>query len=97
MSGAAAKRKGKRNEYRTVRWLEAQGYVCTLSGGSLGLWDIVGLGPTDAVACQVKSNRPPGPRERAALHAFLDGSAPYLRRLIVVWDDHRHTPRVWGW
>jgi Holliday junction resolvase len=40
-----AKRKGTRNEHRTIRLLEAAGYSCTRSGGSLGVFDVVALAP----------------------------------------------------
>jgi hypothetical protein len=48
-----AKAKGKRNEHRSMALLEAAGYHCTRSAGSLGEWDIIG--PTDVVLCQVRT------------------------------------------
>jgi Holliday junction resolvase-like predicted endonuclease len=50
-----AKAKGKRNEHRSMALLEAAGYRCTQSAGSLGEWDIIGTGPTDMVLVQVKT------------------------------------------
>jgi len=37
------KRKGSRNEHRTMALLEAAGYSCTRSGGSLGVFDVVAI------------------------------------------------------
>jgi Holliday junction resolvase len=39
-----SKRKGTRNEHRSIALLEASGYHCTRSAGSLGDWDIVAIG-----------------------------------------------------
>jgi Holliday junction resolvase len=65
-----AKRKGTRNEHKSRRLLETAGYCVTRAAGSLGAWDLVGIGPTDVVLLQVKSNRPPAPAEREALKLF---------------------------
>jgi hypothetical protein len=40
-----AKRKGTRNEHRSIALLESAGYRCSRSAASLGEWDIVGIGP----------------------------------------------------
>jgi Holliday junction resolvase len=50
-----AKAKGNRAERRAVRMLEAAGYVCTKAGGSLGLFDVIAIGPTAVRLVQVKS------------------------------------------
>jgi hypothetical protein len=42
-----AKAKGTRNEHRSIGMLEAAGYQCTRAAGSLGAWDIIGIGSTD--------------------------------------------------
>jgi Holliday junction resolvase len=90
-----AKAKGSRNERRTVALLQAQGYVCTKSSGSLGVFDVIGIGERDIVLCQVKSNRWPGkadmdaiakiaapPTCRKIIHRLLDGGAvPDIREL----------------
>lgn len=72
--------------------LEAAGYRCLRSGGSLGEWDVVGIGPQDVVLCQVKSNRGPGTLERLALQESCP--YPHVRRLIHVWRDYKRTPEV---
>jgi hypothetical protein len=40
---------------RCIRILEAAGYVCTKAGGSLGAFDVIGIGPTGIRAVQVKA------------------------------------------
>ena len=50
-----AKRKGTRNEHRSIKVLEPAGYRCTRSAASLGDWDIIGTGSHDVVLCQVKT------------------------------------------
>ena len=87
-----AKKKGARNEHRSMALLEAAGYRCVRSGGSLGEWDIIGLGLKDTVLVQVKSNRGPGRMERMALMDFP--IAPFMRRLIHVWKDRQKLPVV---
>ncbi len=49
-----SKRKGTRAELRCIRILESAGYICTKAGGSLGIFDVIGLGPFDIRAVQVK-------------------------------------------
>ena len=50
-----AKAKGTRAELRAVRILEAAGYSCTKAGGSLGMFDVIALGPQDVRCLQVKA------------------------------------------
>lgn len=50
-----AKAKGARAERRAMQLLEALGYSCTKAGGSLGLFDVVAIGPVDFRCIQVKS------------------------------------------
>lgn len=87
-----AKAKGNRNEKRSMRILEASGYSCTRSAASLGEWDIIGVGPTDFVLCQVKSNRWPRPDEMETLKLFV--CPPNARRIVHRWRDRQHTPDV---
>ena len=49
------KRKGTRAELKCIRILEAAGYCCTKAGGSLGVFDVIALGPRDVRAIQVKA------------------------------------------
>lgn len=50
-----AKAKGTRAERRAIRILEAAGYACTKAGGSLGIFDVIGIGPVDVRCLQVKA------------------------------------------
>lgn len=50
-----AKRKGTRAEHRAMRLLEAAGYVCTRASASLGLFDVIAIGPADVRLVQVKA------------------------------------------
>lgn len=50
-----AKAKGTRAEHRAMRILEAAGYVCTRAGASLGLFDVIAVGPADVRLVQVKA------------------------------------------
>ena len=72
--------------------LEAAGYRCVRSGGSLGEWDVVGISSLDVVLVQVKSNRNPGTLELAALRESC--AWPHVRRLVHVWKDHARSPIV---
>jgi len=49
------KAKGTRAEHRARRLLEAAGYVCTRASASLGLFDLVAIGPVDVRLIQVKA------------------------------------------
>jgi len=49
------KAKSSRAERRAMKILEAAGYVCTKAGGSLGLFDVVAIGPANVRLLQVKS------------------------------------------
>ncbi len=51
------KKKGTRNEHRSIRLLEAAGYRCTRAAASLGTWDVIGVSSDDVVLLQVKSGR----------------------------------------
>lgn len=86
------KAKGSRNERKSRDLLTALGYNVTKSGGSLGQWDLIGIGTTDAVLVQVKSNRPPCPAEREALELFP--CPQNFRKLIHVWKDYARQPQV---
>jgi Holliday junction resolvase len=63
-----AKRKGARAERRAIGLLEAAGYQCTKAGGSLGVFDIIAIGPHDVKGVQVKAGTARcRPLERAQL------------------------------
>jgi Holliday junction resolvase len=65
-----SKAKGSRAERRTIKLLEAEGFICTKAGGSLGVFDVIALG-ANAIRCvQVKAGSARLSRdERAAIKA----------------------------
>ena len=66
-----SKRKGREASATASALLEAAGYLCTKSGGSLGLFDVIAIGPTDVRAMQVKSGtKRLTPLEREAITAL---------------------------
>lgn len=87
-----AKRKGTRNEHRSMRLLEAAGYAVTRAAASLGVWDIIGIGPVDIVLVQVKTNAWPGSVEMEQLTLFK--APPNARKLVHRWRDRQRMPDV---
>jgi len=92
VEGVNTKAKGTRNEHRSMVLLERAGYRCTRSAASLGCWDIVGVGSTDFVLVQVKSNRLPGTIEMAELADFR--CPKNCKKLIHTWRDRARLPDV---
>jgi Holliday junction resolvase-like predicted endonuclease len=84
--------KGTRAEYKSRRLLEAAGYVVVRAAASKGPFDLVAVSTVDVLLVQVKSNRPPGPAERAALAACP--CPPSGKRLVHVWRDRVPKPEV---
>ena len=75
-----------------MRLLEAAGYSCTRAAGSLGAFDIVGIGSTDFVAVQVKTWDWPGLVEMEDLRNFR--CPPNCRKLLHRWRDRQRQPDV---
>ena len=86
------KRKGSKNEHRSIRLLEAAGYACTRAAASLGAWDIIGIGSTDFVAVQVKTRDWPGAAEMETLKLFP--VPPNCRKLVHRYRDGVRLPDV---
>lgn len=87
-----AKRKGTRNEHRSIALLEADGYQCTRAAGSLGAWDIVGIGSVDIVLVQVKTGRWPGTVEMETMKLFPVPAN--CRKLVHRWEERKRMPLV---
>jgi Holliday junction resolvase len=87
-----AKAKGSRNERRSRDLLEAAGYAVTRAAGSMGAWDLVGVGSTDLVLCQVKTRDWPGTVEMETLREFPAPSN--ARKLVHRWRDRQRVPDV---
>ena len=80
-----AKAKGARNEHKSMRLLEALGYRCSRSAGSLGAWDIIGIGVSDVVLVQVKTRDWPGTVEMETMREFRVPAG--VRRIVHRWRD----------
>lgn len=89
---STAKRKGARNEHRSIHLLEAAGYRCIRSAGSLGEWDVVAIGSSDIVLVQVKTGRWPGSLEFEALREAR--TPPNVRKLVHRWCPRQQRPDV---
>lgn len=87
-----AKAKGSRNERRSMKLLEATGYACTRAAASLGVFDIIGIGSTDVVLCQVKTRDWPSTEETECIRLFL--APANCRKLIHRWLDGERLPDV---
>ena len=89
-------RRGVRAELRAIKDLEALGYLCTRSGGSLGLFDVVALGPDGAIFIQVKS----GIRFSALIASVRKAQSgivlALLRRFPTI-PDAGLKYEVWAW
>ena len=86
------KKKGARREHDTMALLESLGYRCTRSSASLGEWDVIGIGTTDIVLVQVKTNEWPGSWEMRILEEYR--VPPNVRKLVHRWRDGQHLPDV---
>lgn len=86
------KAKGSRNERRTIALLEAAGYSCMKAGGSLGVFDVIGMGANDFIAVQVKTNRSASPAE---IETIKDFRVPTnCKKLIHIWQDRKRMPII---
>ena len=87
-----SKAKGSRVERKAMRWYESKGYRCTKSGGSLGCWDIIGIGAADVLLIQVKANRWCAGKELANIIAF--SVPPNCQKIVLRWDDYARAPEI---
>jgi Holliday junction resolvase len=86
------KAKGSRAEAKSRRMLGVQGYSVTKSGGSLGLFDLIGISRDSMVCVQVKANRGPRSVEMEALRAFA--CPPGCRKEVHIWRDRCAAPQI---
>lgn len=86
------KRKGNRNERRSMAIFEAAGYLCCRSAASLGMFDIVAIGPHDVILCQVKTRDWPCANEMELLREFKKPT--YARVVLHRWRDRVRLPDV---
>lgn len=84
-----AKAKGARCERKVKKLMEDAGWSVTKSGGSLGLWDLIGVKPHgDILVVQVKSNRRPGKKEMRLLQMFAN-NFPGVECAVAVVKDRK--------
>lgn len=86
------KAKGSRRERQARKLLEATGHYVVKSGGSLGIFDLVALGPTGARLIQVKSNEKPRPAERERLAHFP--RFPFASKELWIFYDRIREPVI---
>jgi Holliday junction resolvase len=86
------KRKGSKNERRSRRLLEAQGYAVTRAAASLGAFDLIAICARNILLVQVKSNRWPCAAEVEQMRAF--GAPKVARKVIHRWRDRARAPDV---
>ncbi len=86
------KAKGARNEHRSMELMERAGYFCIRSAASRSPWDFVGIGATDFVLGQSRTDRWPSREEMEDLKDFR--CPPNTRKLIHVWRPRKRLPEV---
>lgn len=87
-----AKRKGTRNEHKSMKFLSSQGYSCTRAAASLGVFDVIAISQKEIVLVQVKTNRWANQKEVKAMRDF---PAPKnAKKLIHCWRDGSKSPDV---
>lgn len=86
------KAKGSRRERQARKILESAGYHVVKAGGSLGVFDLVAIGPTGCRLIQVKSNEKPRPAERERLALFT--CPPYASKELWIFYDRIREPSV---
>ncbi len=86
------KAKGSRNERRSRKILESQGYEVLKAGASLGVFDLVGIGAEDIVLVQVKTNSWPSRKEVVRME--VTQCPPNCRKVIHRWRDRVELPDI---
>lgn len=84
--------KGRRAEWRSRDWLQAQGYEVVRAAGSKGTFDLVAFNETEILLVNVKCGKWPPPIERLAMAGTVAPSN--ARRVCHRWDDRAREPRV---
>jgi hypothetical protein len=88
-----AKRKGTRAEHRAMQMLAEAGYRCTRASASLGLFDVIAIGPNDVRLVQVKAGtKYLSARERAQIVSLE--VPPNVMRECWRFPDRCRTPVI---
>jgi hypothetical protein len=86
--------KGRRNEYRSMAFLEGAGYHCIRAAGSRGLFDIWAVSATDFILCQVKS----GDARLTTPDLTLIKALPVptnCRKVVHIWRPRQKLPTIY--
>ncbi len=86
------KAKCSRNERRSRDLLRSQGYEVLKAGASLGVFDLIAIGPMDVILAQVKTNAWPSREEMARMTALP--CPPNCKKVIHRWLDRVKEPDV---
>jgi len=89
-----AKRKGRRLERRTIKMLEATGYLCIRAAGSLGPIDVAAFNTFGVRLIQIKANAWPGPVEREGLRQAANGLPANATIECWRWNDNARQPLI---
>lgn len=85
---------GVRAEYRTMKMLDAKGYITLRTAGSHGAFDVIAIGPHDTLCIQVKRGRPAAisPLEEERLRELKVPEGVYKQ--VWLWDHGKGYPVV---
>jgi hypothetical protein len=86
--------KGRRNEWKSMEYLETHGLTCFRTAGSHSDWDIIALSPTSGrvMLVQVKTNKKP----RIDPTKTWCGVHPDHLLILHVWYDYAKEPEHWN-
>lgn len=83
--------KGRRNEYKSMKLLENEGWMCFRTAGSHSDWDIIALKRGyQPMLVQVKTNKKPIPMDRGGEYS------DYWILIHHVWYDRATRPEVFS-
>lgn len=86
--------KGRRNEWKSKKYLEARGFTCFRTAGSHSDWDIIAIKKAHPLMLvQVKTNKKPPMASPEQLEG-IDGS---WRVHIHLWLDYAKQPEIYDW
>ena len=88
-----SKAKGRRNEHKAMRILQAAGYHVTRAAGSLGMFDVMAINAQGVRLIQVKTNRDASPLEREAIGLF-DGLPANATKEVWIFLDYVRAPVI---
>lgn len=85
-------KKGRRNEYRSMRLLEAAGYLCIRAAGSHSPFDVVAVGAGSILLVQCKTNEWPSPAEMETIGNIRVPAG--VSKVVHRWQDRVRLPLV---